>query len=85
MKEDTKTGCGISTLWFDAYSEFNPACSIHDAEFRLQEEGFQTKSRKEVDRMFLQIMLSNSKGKPLQVAKAYTYYGIVRLVGGLWW
>lgn len=85
MKEDQKEGCGISWLFFDAYDQFSAQCQIHDAEFRLNDEGFQTKTRKEVDKMFLQIMLSESQGKPLSVAKAYLYYTIVRAVGWAWW
>lgn len=85
MSSDNKEGCGIGWLFFDAYDEFSPGCKIHDAEFRLQDEGFQAKTRKEVDKMFLQIMLNESQGKPASVAKAYLYYTIVRSVGWLWW
>lgn len=85
MKDDNGKGCGISWLWLDAYGDFKPACSIHDAEYGLNDGGVQPKTRKEVDDMFLQIMLNEAKGSTRKKAKAYIYYGLVRALGGLWW
>lgn len=85
MKDDPAKGCGISWLWFDKYDAFKGACLLHDNAFDQHAAGEPTVSRKEVDKAFLEVMLRESEGKPLQTAKAYTYYTIVRAVGWLWW
>lgn len=85
MPSDNKSGCGISWLWFDSYDDYRGACLAHDHAFDMHEGGAPVATRKEVDNMFLQIMLHEAKGSVKKKLKAYTYYGIVRLVGGLFW
>lgn len=86
MPSDNKSGCGIDWLWFDEYDRMKNACQVHDYNYVSNEQPEPTvASRKDVDQAFLRVMLAHSQGQPVAVAKAYFYYGIVRLVGGLWW
>lgn len=86
MPSDNKDGCGIAWLWFDEYDKYRNACLVHDHNYVSNEQPEPTVAdRKEVDQAFLRVMLTQSQGKPLSVAKAYLYYTIVRSVGWLWW
>lgn len=90
-KEGEKDRCGGGFLHTPQSDKLTPACEVHDHEYVKAESGEQTKSRKQVDDQFLDQMLTlvayekNSWKRGLLTVQAYTYYGIVRLVGGLFW
>lgn len=86
MKDDKAEGCGISKIWITSENDhFHRACSWHDSAYLEGSEASKYLSRKETDHRFLVQMLGIAKNDPMLKAKAYFYYGLVRLFGGVFW
>lgn len=85
LPEDECEGCGIGYLGLiETVTPFVPFCLMHDFEYGLKEQGLQKKTRAQVDREFLDGMLSVAETFRLR-ALAYVYYGLARSLGGLFW
>jgi hypothetical protein len=90
MPFDNKDTCGLWPLSYDD-PDFLSACSVHDASYVNKELRRQTMSRKEADKWFLRNMLSKVDSESSRLKKvtmrgrAYVYYGLARVVGGLVW
>ena len=77
--------CGVYPFETSSKDTFTKACKLHDLAYiegSIEQKIF---SRKEVDQIFLKQMLELSGESKLKKAKAYTYYGLVRLFGGVFW
>lgn len=86
MSEDKEQGCGISKLWMTPREDpFFSSCQMHDGMYTKGSPIQDLLSRKEADTLFLKHMLNNSRNDWRLKARAYLYYAIVRLIGGLWW
>lgn len=83
-KESSFTGCGDPPFTVRD-RRFIDACSWHDAAYSRGSWHQFNLSRYRVDRAFLEQMLQIADGQILPTAKAYLYYGIVRVFGGIWW
>lgn len=85
MTKDTEgIGCGIYPLLLKR-SKFIEACSWHDQTYTEQSWAQLNLTRKEVDDWFLQQMKQIAGDSTLRKAQAYLFYGIARVLGGLWW
>ena len=90
-KDDYKNlYCGVHRLTTGPFDPFVKACETHDEAYMMNEAGTNKASRKCVDKEFLRSMLVTAhrykgRAKAILVAKAYTYYGLVRLFGGIVW
>ena len=83
MRDTPGTGCGIFPVLINDGC-MGPACAWHDAAYTSGSWHQANMTRKEVDEWFLRLMLTCAK-TPLERARAYGYYAIVRAVGGIWW
>ena len=89
--EDEKERCGAGFLRTPKSDRLTPACAVHDVEYVRAEKGRQPKSRSQVDKEFLERMLEAVRFEPigwrrtLLRTQAYTYYLIVRTIGGFFW
>jgi len=89
-KEHDKDKCGAYIFATKSDSVFTPACRIHDLEYVKNETGEQNKTRLQIDKEFLQnlLVIANEHSgvrKTYLVTRAYMYYGLVRVFGGLVW
>ena len=92
LPNDPCIRCGwyiLSTDWiYKAFTgkpdPFTPACELHD---NLYDEDLRPygMTRKEADKLFLSAMLTIVKEGKGNKWVAYTYYGIVRSLGALYW
>jgi len=75
-----KSGCGPTAIrWLipkSLYHAFPKSCADHDAAYSAKAEG-----RKVIDKRFLDNMLKEDNNKK---ALAYTYYGLVRAFGWIY-
>lgn len=85
MPFDDKDECGLGKLTTGTKDEFRSICAWHDRMYTMKETGGQTLGRKEVDDRFLRAMLINAGDSMFKKIKAYTFYGLARLVGGAFW
>ena len=83
MRDDPHTGVGIYPLIIKDEC-MTPAAEWHDIAYTKGSWHQQNMTRKQVDEIFLQLMLTCST-TTLQRARAYFYYGVVRAVGGIFW
>ena len=77
--------CGVYPFQTSSKDTFTKACKSHDLAYiegSIEQKIF---SRKEVDQIFLKQMLELSGESKLKKIKAYTYYALVRLFGGMFW
>lgn len=82
---DVKDQCGIARVWALPDKHWaTSACAIHDAEYLLNESHSQNKTRKQVDREFLNNMLDGA-GTLKRKATAYALYCIARIGGYFYW
>ena len=84
MPSDNVDKCGIKGIVTWTPEGFKAACKIHDLEFIKNEQGTQTKTRKQVDDELLVRLLAASDTKLKRIG-AYVYYGISRVFGGWFW
>lgn len=86
LPEDDAVGCGIRYIGlFEASSPMVPACLAHDTAYDAHELGVEPRSRREVDQAFLNDMKTIAGNSLRLKLLAYTYYGIARVFGGLFW
>ena len=87
LPDDRNPGCGYGIFSTGRDDPFVSACLLHDQRYgeheRRPDEGMF--SRCEVDTEFLDGMLSIADGDPFLTLRAYTYYGLTRIFGGLLW
>lgn len=84
MTEDKYEGCGIGKIWLVTDTVFYPACITHDEAYLADSDEQKTMTRYEVDRRFLDQMLSVADTRWRRI-RAYGAYYIARLLGGFYW
>lgn len=84
-KEDEWDGCGVRPVSTGKDDPFYEACQWHDKAYTAGSKLQEWFSRLQVDRKFLQYMIQAAGSSLLLRLKAYSYYAIVRLVGGRFW
>jgi len=84
MKDDPAIGCGYGVTFRGWMSK---ACGYHDEAYLEGSDAQKWLSRKDVDRAFLRNLLNKSTGHlgALKAIAAYSAYGVVRLVGAIFW
>ena len=82
---DTKgIGCGIYPVLL-TNTRFVAACEWHDNAYTEKSWAEANLTRKQVDKWFLDQMLTIAGGNWWHRARARLFYGIARLAGNLWW
>lgn len=84
MGDTRGTGCGIWPLILKG-TRFDAACEWHDNAYT--EGSFHEKnlSRRDVDAWFLMHLKILAGNSTTQQLRARLFYGLARLLGGLWW
>lgn len=84
--DDEYCGCGISYIWATSPNDpLQEACAWHDAAYMKGSDEQQRFTRSVVDKTFLDKMLNIASDDWKLRARAYLYYGIVRLFGSTFW
>lgn len=85
MKDDTHDGCGYG-ITFRGWMK--KVCAPHDDAYLQGSDAQKWLSRYDVDRAFLRDALNQSRMGQFKFGKrmfSYLAYGVVRLVGGIFW
>ena len=78
-------GCGVGPLTTSKEDIFYPACVWHDKAYTRGSKYQEYMSRGDVDDIFLSKMLDIAEDNATKTAKAFLYYGLVRIFGGIFW
>lgn len=86
LKWEEDDVCGVGIFATSTEDPFLWACRWHDLSYQAQKQS-STKTRQEIDREFLDKMLSIARRKQskLLAAKAYLYYSLARALGWRPW